>query len=318
MEILEISKMHAKVKENIQKVIVGKDEVIDLVGTAILCSGHVLLEDVPGLGKTMLAKSLSKSIDSSFNRIQFTPDLLPTDLVGLNYYNQKLGDFQFRKGPLMSQIVLADEINRATPRTQSSLLEAMEEHQISIDGKTYVLEEPFFVIATQNPVETAGTFPLPEAQLDRFFMQLSMGYPTIEEEFRILKKFREENPILDLKSVVSADEILAARKAFTKVYISDEIINYILAIVDETRNNSNIELGISPRGSMALFRGVQAYAAIKGRDYVLPDDVKKLVKPIFVHRIILNGYSTNGKMKEQVLDEILTKIAPPVENIQAS
>lgn len=318
MEILEISKMHAKVKENIQKVIVGKDEVIDLVGTAILCSGHVLLEDVPGLGKTMLAKSLSKSIDSSFNRIQFTPDLLPTDLVGLNYYNQKIGDFQFRKGPLMSQIVLADEINRATPRTQSSLLEAMEEHQISIDGKTYILDEPFFVIATQNPVETAGTFPLPEAQLDRFFMQLSMGYPTIEEEFNILKKFREVNPILDLKSAVSAAEILEARKAFTKVYISDDVINYILAIVNETRNNENIELGISPRGSMALFRGVQAYAAIQGRDYVLPDDVKKLVKPIFMHRIMLNGYSSNGKIKEQVLDDILTKIAPPVENIQAS
>lgn len=318
MEILEISKMHARVKENIQKVIVGKDEVIDLVGTTILCSGHVLLEDVPGLGKTMLAKSLSKSIDSSFNRIQFTPDLLPTDLVGLNYYNQKLGDFQFRKGPLMSQIVLADEINRATPRTQSSLLEAMEEHQISIDGKTYILEEPFFVIATQNPVETAGTFPLPEAQLDRFFMQLSMGYPTIEEEFDILKKFREVNPIVDLMSVVSAEEILEARKAFTKVYISDDVINYILSIVNETRHNPNIELGISPRGSMALFRGVQAYAAIKGRDYVLPDDVKKLVKPIFIHRIMLNGYSSNGKMKEQVLDEILTKIAPPVENIQAS
>lgn len=318
MEILEISKMHDKVKENIQKVIVGKDEVIDLVGTAILCSGHVLLEDVPGLGKTMLAKSLSKSIDSSFNRIQFTPDLLPTDLVGLNYYNQKLGDFQFRKGPLMSQIVLADEINRATPRTQSSLLEAMEEHQISIDGKTYILDEPFFVIATQNPVETAGTFPLPEAQLDRFFMQLSMGYPTIEEEFNILKKFREVNPILDLKSVVSAAEILEARKVFTRVYISDDVINYILAIVNETRNNENIELGISPRGSMALFRGVQAYAAIQGRDYVLPDDVKKLVKPIFMHRIMLNGYSSNGKIKEQVLDDILTKIAPPVENIQAS
>lgn len=318
MEILEISKMHARIKENIQKVIVGKDEVIDLVGTTILCSGHVLLEDVPGLGKTMLAKSLSKSIDSSFNRIQFTPDLLPTDLVGLNYYNQKMGDFQFRKGPLMSQIVLADEINRATPRTQSSLLEAMEEHQISIDGKTYILEEPFFVIATQNPVETAGTFPLPEAQLDRFFMQLSMGYPTIEEEFDILKKFREVNPIVDLKSVISAEEILEARKAFTKVYISDDIINYILSIVNETRNNPNIELGISPRGSMALFRGVQAYASIKGRDYVLPDDVKKLVKPIFIHRIMLNGYSSNGKMKEQVLEEILTKIAPPVENIQAS
>lgn len=318
MEILEISKMHARVKENIQKVIVGKDEVIDLVGTAILCSGHVLLEDVPGLGKTMLAKALSKSIDSSFNRIQFTPDLLPTDLVGLNYYNQKMGDFQFRKGPLMSQIVLADEINRATPRTQSSLLEAMEEHQISIDGKTYILEEPFFVIATQNPVETAGTFPLPEAQLDRFFMQLSMGYPTIEEEFDILKKFREVNPIVDLKSVISAEEILEARKAFTKVYISDDIINYILSIVNETRNNPSIELGISPRGSMALFRGVQAYASIKGRDYVLPDDVKKLVKPIFIHRIMLNGYSSNEKMKEQVLDEILTKIAPPVENIQAS
>ncbi|WP_425446140.1 AAA family ATPase [Dethiothermospora halolimnae] len=318
MEIKNIQNISEDIKKNIQRVIVGKDNVIDLMITSMICSGHVLLEDVPGLGKTMLAKALAKSVDSSFKRIQFTPDLLPADLTGVNFYNQKTGDFQFRQGPIMSQIVLADEINRATPRTQSSLLEAMEEHQVSVDGNTYKLDEPFFVIATQNPVETGGTFPLPEAQLDRFFMQLSMEYPDFDEELLILKRFKSDNPIGELKSVVKASDIIEARESFTQVYVDDEIIKYILKIVRSTRNHDEIELGISPRGSMALFRGAQAYAAINGRDYVLPDDVKKLIKPIFIHRIVLGGYaSVNGRTVEDILTEIVSKINTPVENIKA-
>ncbi len=317
MNVKQIKSMSKEIKNNIQKVIIGKDEVIDLMIASIICSGHVLLEDVPGLGKTMLAKSLAKSIDSTFKRIQFTPDLLPSDVVGLNYYNQKTGEFEFKKGPLMSQIVLADEINRATPRTQSSLLEAMEEHQISIDGISHQLEEPFFVIATQNPVETGGTFPLPEAQLDRFFMQLSMEYPSFEEEMQILHRFRSKNPILDIKPVVESSEILDARKSFTEVFVDSEISKYILNIVRTTREHEEIELGISPRGSMALFRGVQAFAAINGRDYVLPDDVKKLVYPVFTHRLILNGRSEiNGRNINNILSEIIAEIPTPVENLE--
>lgn len=318
LNVNEIQGMAEKIKGNIQRVIVGKDKVIDLMLTSILCSGHVLLEDVPGLGKTMLAKSLAKSINSSFKRIQFTPDLLPSDVTGINIYNQKTGEFQFKKGPLMSQIVLADEINRATPRTQSSLLEAMEEHQISVDGITYKLEEPFFVVATQNPIETGGTFPLPEAQLDRFFMQLSMEYPDFDEEMEILLRFREENPLEELEAVVNSEEILEARKSFTKVYVDEEIIKYILEVVRATRSHEEIELGISPRGSMALFRAVQAYAAIQGRDYVLPDDVKELVKPIFIHRIDLNGKAAvKGRTPIEIIDDILNEISPPVEDLKA-
>lgn len=318
MEIKDIKVMSDKIRTNIQKVIIGKDEVIDLITTSILCSGHVLLEDIPGTGKTMMAKALAKSIDGSFSRIQFTPDLLPTDLTGLNYFNQKTSEFQFKKGPLMNQIVLADEINRATPRTQSSLLEAMEEHQVTVDGVTYKLEEPFLVIATQNPIEIGGTFPLPEAQLDRFFMQLSMGYPTLNEELQILTRFRKNNPIEELSAVVESSEIIAARQSFTDVYIDEEIAKYILEIVKATRESEDIELGISPRGSLALYMGAQAYAAVKGRNYVLPDDIKRLIKPIFNHRLKVREYAladdTNiGKL----LDEIVSKIEPPVENLQA-
>lgn len=306
----------SKIRNNIQKVIVGKDEVIDLIIVSILCSGHVLLEDVPGLGKTVLAKSLAKSINSSFSRIQFTPDLLPSDLTGINFYNQKEGDFKFKKGPIMNQIVLGDEINRATPRTQSSLLEAMEEHQVTVDGKTYKLDEPFFVIATQNPVETGGTFPLPEAQLDRFFMQLSMNYPSFDEEMNILKRFLKNNPIDDLKSIVNSEEIIECRNEIKNIYISDEILEYILKIVEHTRNHDSIELGISPRGSIALLKASQAFAAINGRDYVLPDDVKYLVKPIFIHRLILKNPSyITGEATSTIIDDILTKISTPVEKI---
>lgn len=318
LNVNDIQNMAQRIKENIQKVIIGKDKVIDLMLTSILCSGHVLLEDVPGLGKTMLAKSLAKSVDSSFNRIQFTPDLLPGDVTGINIYNQKTGEFQFKKGPLMNEIILADEINRATPRTQSSLLEAMEEHQVSVDGVTYKLDEPFFVVATQNPVETGGTFPLPEAQLDRFFMQLSMEYPNFDEEMQILLRFRENNPLEELKPVVNSADIIEARKNFTKVFVDEEIIKYLLKIVRSTREHEEIELGISPRGSMALFRAIQAYAAIQGRDYVLPDDVKELVNPIFIHRIILNGQAAvKGRKVDDVIKDILNGIATPVENLKA-
>ncbi|WP_352420063.1 MoxR family ATPase [Proteiniborus sp.] len=314
MDVKRIKDLVFRVKDNIQNVIVGKDDVIDLVITSIICSGHVLLEDAPGLGKTMLAKSLARSLDCDFKRIQFTPDLLPSDILGLNYYNQKTGEFQLKEGPIMSQIVLADEINRATPRTQSSLLEAMEEHQVSIDGITYKLKEPFFVIATQNPIETSGTFPLPEAQLDRFFMKLSMGYPKFEEEFEILMRFKENNPINEIQAVVSIEDIIKARRDYSNVYVDEDIIEYILKIVNATRENEEIELGISPRGSLALFKASQAYAAINGRDYVLPDDVKFLIKPIFVHRLILNSHAQiKGRNAEDILDHILLKINTPVE-----
>lgn len=318
MEVKKINEIALRVKENIQKVIVGKDDVIDLILTSIICSGHVLLEDAPGLGKTMIAKSLARSIDCDFKRIQFTPDLLPSDVLGLNYYNQRTGEFQLKEGPIMSQIVLADEINRATPRTQSSLLEAMEEHQVSIDGVTYKLKEPFFVIATQNPIETSGTFPLPEAQLDRFFMKLSIGYPKIEEEYEILMRFKENNPVEDIKAVVASEEIKRARQSYSNVHVDEDIIEYILKIVTATRENEEIELGISPRGSLALFKASQAYAAINGREYVLPDDVKFLIKPVFIHRLILNSYTQiKGRSIDDVLDHILFKTNTPVEKTRS-
>lgn len=318
MDVKEIKDLALRIKDNIQNVIVGKDDVIDLILTTIICSGHVLLEDAPGLGKTMLAKSLAKSIDCDFKRIQFTPDLLPSDILGLNYYNPKTGEFQLKEGPIMSQIVLADEINRATPRTQSSLLEAMEEHQVSIDGITYKLKEPFFVIATQNPIETSGTFPLPEAQLDRFFMKLSIGYPRFEEEFQILIRFKENNPIEEIQAVASSEEIRKARQYYSKVYVHEDIIEYILKIVSATRENEELELGISPRGSLALFKASQAYAAIQGRDYVLPDDVKFLIKPVFAHRLIMNSYSQiKGRSVDEILDNIILKINTPVEKTRS-
>ncbi|SDZ19337.1 MoxR-like ATPase [Proteiniborus ethanoligenes] len=314
MEIKKISEIASKVRSNIQKVIVGKDTVIDLILTSIISSGHVLLEDVPGLGKTMLARSLARSVDCDYKRIQFTPDLLPSDILGLNYFNQKTGEFQLKEGPIMSQIVLADEINRATPRTQSSLLEAMEEHQVSIDGTTYRLKEPFFVIATQNPIETSGTFPLPEAQLDRFFMKLSMGYPKFDDEFEILMRFKDKDPMKQIGAVITPEEIIEARQSYSRVYVDKEIAEYILKIVRATRDNDEIELGISPRGSLALFKASQAYAAINGRDYVLPDDVKLLTKPVFTHRIILNSHAEiKGRTIDDVLDHIILKINVPVE-----
>ncbi|MCM1990811.1 AAA family ATPase, partial [Oceanirhabdus seepicola] len=276
MDINKFTDFRTKVNENISKVIVGKEDKIDKIIVAFICSGHVLLEDVPGLGKTKLSNSLSKTLDCSFNRIQFTPDLLPSDLTGIYYYNQKTLDFEFKKGPLLSQIILADEINRATPRTQSALLECMEERQLTVEGNTIPLQKPFFVIGTQNPVEQFGTFPLPEAQLDRFFIRLSMGYPNFNEEKIMLERYRLEDPLETLESVVTMQEIEYVQSNYNKVFISPQIVEYLLTIISETRKSSNIELGCSPRASLALMKASQAHAAIMGRDYVIPEDVKAM------------------------------------------
>jgi len=316
MSMNKVQTLRQKIKDNIQKVIIGKDSVIDQMIIGILCDGHVLLEDVPGTGKTVLAKALSKSMDAGFSRIQFTPDLMPSDLTGINYYNQKEGEFRFKKGPLMNQIILADEINRATPRTQSSLLEAMAERQITVDGETHKLDRPFFVIATQNPVETKGTFPLPEAQLDRFFMQLSMGYPNLSEEMNILKRFKTENPLDELQPVITREELDEAKKIFEVVKVSEEISEYLILIAHATRSHSEVELGVSPRGTMALFNAVQATAAIQGRDYVLPDDVKMMAVPVLAHRLILNSNAViTGRKATEVIEHILKEAPVPTEKL---
>jgi len=316
MSMPQVRSIRKRIKDNIQKVIIGKDEVIDQLIIGILCDGHVLLEDVPGMGKTVLAKALSRSMDAGFSRIQFTPDLMPSDLTGINYYNQKEGEFRFKKGPLMSQIILADEINRATPRTQSSLLEAMAEKQITVDGETHKLASPFFVIATQNPVETKGTFPLPEAQLDRFFMQLSMGYPSLMEEIEILKRFKSKNPLEELEAVVTHKELEEAKRIFETVNVSEDIIEYMILIVQATREHSEIELGISPRGTMALFSAVQASAALSGRDYVLPDDVKSMAVPVLAHRMILNSNAiVTGRKADDIINHILKEAPVPTEKV---
>ena len=316
MEICKVAEIAQKMKENMRKVIVGKDEVLEKVIISVLCGGHILLEDLPGTGKTTLAKTLSKSIDCTFKRIQFTPDLLPSDVTGINFYNQKNGEFVFRPGAVFTNILLGDEINRATPRTQSSLLECMEEHQVSVDGETYPMAKPFFVIATQNPIEIQGTFPLPEAQLDRFFMRLSMGYPDKYYEREMLSNFRTVSPLATLESVVSKEEITEAQEAIRNVRISDAVKDYLLSIVEETRQHEKIRLGVSPRGSLAFLRGAQAFAAIQGRDYVLPDDVKAVCADILGHRIICKGSnaSQSAAASAKILELILLGIPTPVEN----
>ncbi|HHV95916.1 MAG TPA: MoxR family ATPase [Clostridiaceae bacterium] len=315
MNAVQIKELSERIRNNISKVIVGKEDVINKVLTALFCSGHVLLEDVPGTGKTSLAKSLSKSINCNFKRIQFTPDLLPSDLTGINYYNQKQQEFVFREGPIFANIVLADEINRATPRTQSSLLECMEECQVTIDGVTKQLARPFFVIATQNPVEIQGTFPLPEAQLDRFFMRLKIGYPTTEEGKAILDRFQKQNPLPTISSVAGAEEIIEVQDSISQIEVSDDIKKYIIDIVEATRNHEKIVLGISPRGSIALMRGAQAYAAINGRDFVTPDDIKYIAPSVLAHRIILRSHAiTSGaENSEAIIREILDKVPVPIE-----
>ena len=278
-----------KIVDNIKTVIIGKDDAVELAVVALMCQGHMLVEDVPGVGKTMLARSLAKSTGCVFRRIQFTPDLLPSDITGVSIYNQKTQDFEFKGGPIISQLVLADEINRATPKTQSALLEAMEEQQVTVEGVTHPLPRPFTVMATQNPIEYEGTFPLPEAQLDRFLLRITLGYPTPEQELEIMKGQETAHPIESLKPVASADEIVELQDAVRSVFVDDLIRQYIVTITDATRGHADLSLGSSPRGSLVLFRGAQAVSLIRGRDFVLPDDVKELAVPMLSHRIIVSA-----------------------------
>ncbi|NLC03685.1 MAG: MoxR family ATPase [Tissierellia bacterium] len=301
-----------KIIENVSKVIVGKDPEIELIIVAFLSQGHVLLEDIPGMGKTMMIKAFSKTLDLPFKRIQFTPDLLPSDITGINFYNQKTGNFQFRPGPLFANIVLTDEINRATPRTQSSLLEAMEEKQITADGETRILDKPFMVLATQNPVESYGTFPLPEAQLDRFLMRIKLGYPTMEEEKIIIQK-NIGNPLDKIESVINHEELPALMEKISTVTIKDDVMDYLLNIVNETRGKTNIELGVSPRGSIALFKSCQSYAAINGRDYILPEDIKKMAPYVLNHRIIARGVNTIEDALS-LIQSIVDTVTVPLED----
>jgi len=303
------------IRQNTGRVIVGKEAVVDQLMVALLCEGHILFEDVPGIGKTTLAKALARSLGCSFQRIQFTPDLLPSDITGITFYNQKNGEFEFRPGPLLAQIVLADEINRATPRTQSALLEAMEEHQISVERETIALPRPFVVIATQNPIELEGTFPLPEAQLDRFLLRLRLDYPSHAEERLILQRFKEEQPLNDLQPVLEAQQLQDLQKIIRKIRVEASVENYIVELVRATRNHSGIELGASPRGTLALYRASQAYAAIHGRYYVLPDDVKHMARPVLSHRLIAtNQARLHGRLMDQFVDEVLQTVAVPVES----
>lgn len=314
MELHNITTLTTAIRENIEKVIIGKSDTINLVMTTLLAKGHILLEDAPGTGKTVLAKTLSKSINADFSRIQFTPDLLPSDITGLNYYNQKEGEFLFRPGPVFTNILLADEINRATPRTQSSLLECMEERQITIDGETHILKPPFFVIATQNPIETAGTFPLPEAQLDRFMMKISVGFPTLEEELRILNRFIQGNPLEELLSVCRKEELLAMQNLIASIYVHPSVMEYMLTLIHSTRNHKSIVLGVSPRGSLALLKASQAYCAVMGRDYVTPEDIKYLAPYVLSHRMVLHGSYDSHFTAENYIEEILNLVPVPTED----
>lgn len=302
----------ASIIENAARVIVGKKRVLELMTVALLAEGHVLLEDVPGLGKTVMAKALARSIGGVFRRIQFTPDLLPSDVTGFSIYNQKSGDFVFHPGPVMSNILLADEINRTIPRTQASLLESMGEFQVTVDGTTMDLPRPFFVIATQNPIEMDGTFPLPEAQLDRFLMKIDIGYPSKAEELAILNRFTQDDPLLVLEAVSSPERIVELQKRRGSVKVADPVREYIADLVAATRSHPKVRYGASPRGSLGLIRSAQALAAVRGRDYVLPDDVKELVGPVLTHRIILRHEErAKGASASAVIAEILEKVAVP-------
>lgn len=313
MHMMKGNYVAKRVVENIEKVIIGKRESIELTIIALLCNGHVLIEDVPGVGKTSLVSALAKSISASFKRIQFTPDILPSDITGFSIYNQKSGEFEYRSGSIMSHIVLADEINRTSPKTQSSLLEVMEENQVTVDGITYKVPKPFMVLATQNPVEYLGTYPLPEAQLDRFFMKISLGYPLPEEESRILFEHQYSSPIENIETVANSDEILKCQEEMKSIYVERSLNDYIVQIVSATRNNQDVALGSSPRGSLALFRAAQAWAYYNDRDFVLPDDIKKMVIPVLSHRLILKQEARLRKVTaEDLLKNIVGKLNVPV------
>ena len=309
----EVAEAAAKIKANIEKVLVGKGGVIELTLAAVLAGGHILIEDVPGIGKTTLARTLADSLDCSFKRIQFTPDLMPSDITGIHYFNQKNGEFEFRPGPIIAQIVLADEINRATPRTQSALLEAMAERQLTVDGVTISLPTPFLVIATQNPIELEGTFPLPEAQLDRFLLRIRLGYPMEIEEEAMLERFQTGDPLADLQPVAAAQEVAGYQELVREVYFEPVLRNYLVQLVQATRVHVDVELGASPRASMGLYRCSQALAAIRGRDYVTPDDVKTLAPYALAHRMILKSQARlRDRTAETVLGEILDQLPVPV------
>jgi len=313
-EILTITDAVNRFVANVGQVIVGKQEAIELVLVALHCEGHILIEDVPGIGKTMLAKATARSLGGIFKRIQFTPDLLPSDVTGVHYFNQKTSEFELRPGPVMSNIVLADEINRATPRTQSCLLECMQEQQVTIDLETIPLPRPFMVIATQNPVELEGTFPLPEAQLDRFLLRVRLGYPSADEEGAILRRFQQGDPLARLTSVIESVELRELQELCRCVYVEDSLLNYILNLSSATRNHPGIKLGASPRATLSLYRASQALAAIRGRNYVIPDDVKYLVVPVMAHRLIVKAETgLRGRSAEGLVTEIVSSIAVPVE-----
>jgi MoxR-like ATPase len=310
-----IEEIARRLRENIQKVIVGKDEMIDLTLVAVLCEGHLLLEDVPGIGKTTLARALATSLGCTFRRIQFTPDLLPSDVTGLNWFNQKEQAFEFRPGPIISHVVLGDEINRATPRTQSALLEAMQERQITVDGVTRPLPRPFLVMATQNPVELEGTFPLPEAQVDRFLLRVAIGYPTQEEENAILERFRASDPLPALEAVSDPQEILQMQAERRQVRVEESVRDYIVRVARATRKHPEIELGASPRASLALYWASQAWAAIQGRDFVLPDDAKFMAPHVLTHRLIISPQAQlRGRLPQELVADIVDAVPVPVED----
>ncbi len=308
----DIQLVAERVADNVEQVIIGKRPAVDLVLIALLCRGHVLLEDVPGVGKTVLAKSIARSIGCTFKRIQFTPDLLPSDVTGVSIFNQQTNQFEFRPGPVIAQIVLADEINRATPKTQSALLESMEERQITVDGVTHALPEPFIVMATQNPIEYEGTFPLPEAQLDRFLLRIHLGYPDKFQEIAILESQRRQHPLESLTQVISAEQLLEMQQQVKEVYVDDLIKDYIVSITTATRQHDDVYLGASPRGSLALYRTAQAAAAIRGRDYVTPDDVKALAEPVLGHRLIINPAARIRNVQAAaVIEDVLNAVPVP-------